>query len=66
MSRRRADARGSSQCRPKRRDDAPPPRPKPDKPIPPEAAEGIGRPLEDHEHRKRAEALRQSQERAGE
>ncbi|TNC05217.1 hypothetical protein FF100_35990 [Methylobacterium terricola] len=59
----RRDKRGPSQGRPKHHDDTPLPRPKPDEPIPPEAAEGMGLPLNDDERRKRAEALRQSRER---
>ena len=63
MSRRKTNARGPSQGRPKRSDDTPPPQPKQDEPIPPEAAEGMGLPLNDDERRKRVEALRRSQER---
>lgn len=62
MSRRRANARGPSQGRPKHRED-PAPRPKQDETIPPEAAEGMGLPLNDDEKRKRVEALRASQKR---
>lgn len=60
MSRRRANARGPSQGRPKHHEGPPPPRPKQDEPIPPEAAEGMGLPLNEDERRKRVEALRRS------